>query len=74
MAKNQAPKVNPLKMRKSTGMTQDKFWNRIGISQSGGSRYEGGRRVPGAVRSCLLIAHGDAKQAADEYGRLRGIV
>lgn len=32
--------------RLSRGETQSEFWARFGVSQSGGSRYEGGRAVP----------------------------
>ena len=34
---------NPEEIRKSKGENQTAFWARFGITQSGGSRYEGGR-------------------------------
>ena len=34
---------NPEEIRKSKGENQTEFWRRFGITQSGGSRYEGGR-------------------------------
>ena len=34
---------NPEEIRKSRGENQTEFWARFGITQSGGSRYEGGR-------------------------------
>ena len=34
---------NPEEIRKSKGENQTEFWARFGITQSGGSRYEGGR-------------------------------
>jgi len=30
-------------IRKTSGMNQQAFWTRFGITQSGGSRYESGR-------------------------------
>lgn len=35
-----------LELRKSTGLSQTAFWTRFGVTQSGGSRYESGRRLP----------------------------
>lgn len=38
---------NPLrKLREGTGLNQSAFWGAIGVTQSGGSRYEMGRTVP----------------------------
>ena len=47
---------NPRGIRRRLGMNQQEFWGRIGITQSGGSRYEGGREVPEPVRLLLAIA------------------
>ncbi len=33
-------------IRKTSGMNQQAFWTRFGITQSGGSRYESGRNIP----------------------------
>ena len=32
--------------RKKSGMNQQAFWSRFGVTQSGGSRYESGRDIP----------------------------
>jgi DNA-binding transcriptional regulator YiaG len=32
--------------RKKSGMNQNAFWSRFGVTQSGGSRYESGRDIP----------------------------
>ena len=32
--------------RKISGMNQNAFWSRFGITQSAGSRYESGRNLP----------------------------
>ena len=42
--------------RKSQGMNQTDFWKRLGITQSGGSRYEAGRNVPNPVKLLLALA------------------
>ena len=46
MAKKSPTLHNPSELRKSTGMNQTEFWKRFGVTQSGGSRYESGRRMP----------------------------
>ena len=33
-------------IRKKLGLNQMDFWSRIGVTQSGGSRYESGRNMP----------------------------
>lgn len=33
-------------IRRKAGMNQAQFWSRFGVTQSGGSRYEGGRGIP----------------------------
>ena len=37
---------NPREIRRKLGLNQQEFWSRIGVTQSGGSRYESGRPVP----------------------------
>lgn len=34
------------KYRKSRKETQSTFWNRFGLTQPGGSRYEGDQKIP----------------------------
>ena len=48
---------NPREIRKKTGLNQVEFWSRIGVTQSGGSRYESGRNIPFAVRELLRLVH-----------------
>ena len=50
-------KVNPRKLRESLRLNQSEFWSRIEVTQSGGSRYENGRRMPGPVRKLLGIVY-----------------
>lgn len=49
--------------RKKTGMRQELFWERVGITQSGGSRYESGRNIPRPVQILLTITYGTPSQA-----------
>ena len=44
--------------RKKMGVNQHEFWRRIGITQSGGSRYESGRKIPLTIKMLLHIAYG----------------
>ena len=52
-----APK-SPLKdlraYRESLGENQTTFWNRFGVTQSAGSRYESGREMPAPLAILLL--------------------
>lgn len=40
-------------------MNQQEFWGQIGVTQSGGSRYESGREMPKPVRELLQLVHVD---------------
>lgn len=58
--------------RKKHAMNQSVFWTRVGVTQSGGSRYESGRNIPRPVQILLHLTYGKDKQAADMLARLRG--
>ncbi|OFZ71703.1 MAG: transcriptional regulator [Betaproteobacteria bacterium RBG_16_64_9] len=49
--------LNPRQIRQRLGLNQEQFWTRIGVTQSGGSRYEGGRTMPKPVRELLRLVH-----------------
>ena len=49
--------LNPKEIRRRLGMNQQEFWTRIGVTQSGGSRYESGRSMPRPVRELLRLVH-----------------
>lgn len=51
--------ANPRQIRQRLGMNQQEFWGRIGVTQSGGSRYESGRNMPKPVRELLRVVHVD---------------
>jgi transcriptional regulator with XRE-family HTH domain len=48
---------NPREIRRRLRMNQQEFWSRIGVTQSGGSRYESGRSMPKPVRELLRLVH-----------------
>lgn len=43
--------------RKRLGLTQADFWRPLGVTQSGGSRYETGRAIPRPVRKLIWLVH-----------------
>jgi len=44
-------------LRLQLGMTQMEFWDKVGVTQSGGSRYENGSPMPWPVRELVRIVH-----------------
>jgi transcriptional regulator with XRE-family HTH domain len=48
---------NPRDIRRRLRLNQQDFWSRIGVTQSGGSRYESGRTMPKPVRELLRLVH-----------------
>lgn len=42
-------------LREDSDMSQGEFWGQFGITQSGGSRYEGGRAIPKLLRTFIFI-------------------
>lgn len=52
-----SPVPNPRDIRKRLGVNQSEFWSRIGVTQSGGSRYESGRTLPKPVRELVRLVY-----------------
>ena len=46
-----------LKIRTKLGLNQADFWKPIGVTQSGGSRYESGRNIPAPARKLLHLVY-----------------
>jgi hypothetical protein len=44
-------------LREFSGMNQTDFWSKVGVTQSGGSRYEKGREIPKPVRELLRLVY-----------------
>lgn len=57
--------------RKKQGMNQGEFWARVGITQSGGSRYETGRNIPRTVQLLLHLAYAPDVRAQCVFDVLR---
>lgn len=58
MSTAKAPeKVEPREIRRKLGLNQQQFWSKIGVTQSGGSRYESGRNMPKPVKELLRLVH-----------------
>lgn len=54
--------TDALAIRARMNMNQTQFWSRLGCTQSAGSRYETGRKLPKPVATLLVIAYGTEKQ------------
>jgi len=48
---------NPREIRRQLGLNQHDFWSKVGVTQSGGSRYESGRNMPRPVRQLVRLVH-----------------
>ena len=49
--------IDPREIRRRLGLNQEEFWTKVGVTQSGGSRYESGRSMPKPVRELLRLVH-----------------
>ena len=50
--------VNPKDLRQASELNQTEFWERVGITQSGGSRYENGeRRLSNSLAQILRLTY-----------------
>ena len=64
-------KIDLKEIRQKLGLNQSQFWTPLGVTQSGGSRYENDRNVPAPVESLATIAYGTNAQFFKEVQRLR---
>ena len=58
----------PGDIRRKLGLNQSEFWGAVGVTQSGGSRYESGRNMPRPVRELLRLVHIEGI----DLGRVKG--
>lgn len=49
--------MNLSELRQRTGLSQTAFWGRLGLTQSAGSRYENGRRMPRTTAEMLRLVY-----------------
>ncbi len=55
--KSNDKEIDVREIRRKLGMNQSQFWSKIGVTQSGGSRYESGRNIPRPVQALLKLVH-----------------
>lgn len=60
--------LDPRRLRYESRLNQSQFWNAVGVTQSGGSRYESGRAIPKAVKELLRIVYIENVKLADIKG------
>ncbi|WP_206118919.1 helix-turn-helix transcriptional regulator [Chromobacterium fluminis] len=53
----QTERKNYLAIRRNRGLNQNEFWSQVGITQSGGSRYENHRNIPKPVAELVRLQH-----------------
>ena len=49
--------IDAREIRQELGMNQQQFWSALGITQSGGSRYESGQSMPKSVRELFRLLY-----------------
>ena len=49
-------------IRTKSGKNQTEFWAPLGVTQSGGSRYESGRNIPAPVSLLVALKNGTKKE------------
>lgn len=54
-ASKQIEKIDPREIRRRLGLNQQQFWSQVGVTQSGGSRYESGRNIPKPVKELVRL-------------------
>ncbi len=52
-------------LRKKLSLNQSEFWSTVGVTQSGGSRYESGRFMPKPVSELVRIVHKEGVNLSD---------
>lgn len=60
-----------LAARTKRNLNQKDFWTPLGVTQSGGSRYECGRAINKVIANLLLIAYGTPQDTAKVLGAIR---
>lgn len=65
-------RLSIIDVRTKHGLNQSKFWSRIGVTQSGGSRYENGQNMPKPTAMLFeLVYMGTDATAAEALSVLR---
>ena len=64
---------NYRELRRKMEISQSEFWSRIGVTQSGGSRYEAMRKVPKPTQTVIDLTYGPPNAAVERLAAMRGI-
>lgn len=64
---------NYRELRRKMNISQSEFWSRIGVTQSGGSRYETMRKVPKTTQTVIDLTYGPLNAAVERLAAMRGI-
>lgn len=64
---------NYRELRRKMDISQSEFWSRIGVTQSGGSRYETMRKVPNTTQAVIDLTYGPLNAAVERLAAMRGI-
>ena len=73
MAKAKFDILNVGDYRKKLGVNQQDFWSGLGVTQSGGSRYENYRRIPAPTAILLALRETGKVSAAEIAAALAAI-
>jgi DNA-binding transcriptional regulator YiaG len=70
--KPKAAPFDPAALRAKLKLNQQEFWGLLGVTQSGGSRYESGRTIPAPTRKLYeLVYEGTTENALRKLTNLR---
>jgi DNA-binding transcriptional regulator YiaG len=58
MAHAKKDEISVVRLRRQLGINQRNFWTRLGVTQSGGSRYEAGRSIPQPTQLLIELVYG----------------
>ena len=54
-------------IRRKMGVNQQTFWSKLGVTQSGGSRYESGRNMPRPVKGLAQSVNWDSSMVSANH-------
>ncbi|HAR45620.1 MAG TPA: hypothetical protein DCS05_05445 [Nitrospiraceae bacterium] len=60
-----------LKLRMKLGENQTDFWSRLGVTQSGGCRYEAGRAMSPTLKRLYYLVYMNGTIGSKEYNSLK---
>ena len=58
-------------IRTESDENQTTFWRRLGVTQSGGSRYESGRSMPAPVKRLMYLVYMAGQIGTPEFDAIK---